>query len=320
MPYTVAITVVAGGKVMIITIAGCGALGSLLAARLIEGGLQVQAFQREGVQLEALRQQGITVEGDRTGTTRQFQLAAVSDDPSQLQPSRLVVVLVKAYDTGEVYPVRENLEEDGVVLTLQNGLGNPETLAPVFGEENVAAGIATYGAYRIAPGVIRWGGDGTVVLGPWQKGLNMSWIGDLLRGAGLHVAYVKDPRPAIWRKLAINAMVNTTAALTRMGNGEMLVNPMALEIMRKLGQETAVAAGRAGVGLDFDELWPQHLENLERTAANRPSMLQDVEAGRQTEIEAISGGVLRYAREDAEFPYTRAVYALLKAIDVKRGQ
>jgi 2-dehydropantoate 2-reductase len=319
LPYTVDITVVLGGEVMIITIAGCGALGSLLAARLIEGGIQVQAFQRQGAQLEALRQQGITVEGDRTGRTRRFQLAAVSDDASQLQPSRLIVVLVKAYSTEEVYPIRENLRQGGVVLTLQNGLGNPEKLAPIFGEEMVAAGVATYGAYRTAPGVIRWGGDGAIVLGPWQRGLDMSWIGELLSGGGLSATYVDDPRPAIWRKLAINAMVNTTAALTRMKNGELLVNPMALEMMQKLGQETAVAARRAGVGLDFDELWSLHLENLERTAANKPSMLQDVEAGRQTEIEAISGGVLQYARDENEFPYTRSVYALLKAMDIKRG-
>ena len=156
---------------MSVTIVGCGALGSLLAARLIEGGLRVQALQRPGAQLEALRREGITVERDRTGTTRRFRLAAVSDDPSQLEPSRLVVILVKAYDTEGVQAARQILEPEGTVLTLQNGLGNPEKLAPLFGEERVAAGVATYGAYRTAPGVIRWGGDGFIVLGPWQQGV-----------------------------------------------------------------------------------------------------------------------------------------------------
>jgi 2-dehydropantoate 2-reductase len=168
--------------------------------------------------------------------------------------------------------------------------------------------------------VIHWGGDGFIVLGPWRKGADLAWIGDFLAGAGLDATYVEDPRPAIWRKLAINAMVNTTAALTRMKNGEMLANPMALEMMKRLGQETVVAAAGAGIDLDFDELWSLHLANLEQTAANKPSMLQDVEAGRQTEIEAISGGVLRYARGNADLPYTRAVYALLRAMDVRREQ
>jgi 2-dehydropantoate 2-reductase len=304
---------------MIVTMAGCGALGSLIAARLIEGGVQVQAFQRGGTQLKALRESGITIEADRTGTTRNFRLAAASDDPADLVPSRLIIVLVKSYSTEGVYPVKDILEREGVVLSLQNGLGNPEKLARLFGEARVAAGVATYGAYRLSPGVIHWGGDGWVLWGPWKRGVEMAWVGDLLTTAGLNATYVEDPRPAIWRKLFINAMVNTTAALTGMKNSKLLASPMALEMMRKLGQETVTAAIRAGVQLDFEDLWAMHLENLERTAANKPSMLQDVEAGRQTEIDAISGGVLRYALDEQEFPYTRSVYALLKAIDVQRG-
>lgn len=304
---------------MIVTIAGCGALGSLLAARLVEGGVQVQAYQRSGAQLDALRQRGITVEADRTGSTRTFRLAAASDDPLALEPSGLVIVLVKAYQTQSIAPVRAVLAPEGSVLSLQNGLGNLEKLAGIFAPSSLAAGVTTYGAYTVSPGTIHWGGDGHVTLGPWQRGLEMSWIADLLRDAGLNATYTDDARPAIWRKLAINAMVNTTAALTRMGNGELLANLAALALMRKLGQEAAAAASRDGVVLDFEELWAMHLDNLERTAENRPSMLQDVEAGRQTEIEAISGGVLAYARDDEEFPYTRAVYALLRAIDLQRG-
>lgn len=304
---------------MIVTMAGCGALGSLLAARLIEGGVQVQAFQRKGLQLEALKENGITIEGDRTGTTRSFKLSAVSDDPSGLRLSSLIIVLVKAYGTQGTYPVQRILEETGVVLTLQNGLGNPEKLVRMFGEERVGAGVATYGAYTIGPGVIGWGGDGNITFGPWKKGKDMLWVRDLLNEGGLKVTYVEDPRPAIWWKLTINAMVNTTSALTRMKNGEMLRNPMALEVMRRLGKEAVVAAGRAGVALDFDEIWSKNVENLERTAANKPSMLQDIEARRQTEIDAITGGALKYSRDDEEFPYTRSVYALLKAIDIHRG-
>lgn len=304
---------------MIVTIAGCGALGSLLTARLIEGGVQIQAFQRKGPQLEALKRNGITIEADRTGATRNFRLMTVSDDASELKPSRLIIVLVKSYNTEEIYPVRDILEEDGIVLTLQNGLGNAERLARIFGDAKVAVGVATYGAYRISPGVIGWGGDGSIFLGPWKRGLDMSWVGDFLKDAGLDVIYMEDPRPAIWKKLAINAMVNTTAALTGMKNAEMLANPLALEMMKRLGKEAVEAASRAGVYLDFDEVWAMHLENLERTAGNKPSMLQDIEAKRQTEVDAISGGVLKYSQDDKEFPYTRSVHALLKAIDTYRG-
>jgi len=303
---------------MTVTIAGCGALGSLLAARILAGGERVQIFQRAGAHLEALRTRGITVEADRGGVSRNYQPSAASCDTRDLEPSRLIIVLVKSYHTGDILPVRDLLTSDGVVLSLQNGLGNAETLAGLFGEERVAAGVSTYGAYRTAPGTIHWGGDGFIVFGPYQRGRDMAWIGEYLRAAGLNADYQEDPRPAIWKKLGINAMVNTCAALTRMGNGELLASPPVLELMKKLGKETVAAAGRAGVNLDFEELWALHAENLERTAANRPSMLQDIEAGRQTETDAISGGVLGYARSDEDFPCTRTVHALLKALDLNR--
>ena len=300
-----------------ITIAGCGALGSLLAARLLEAGHQVQAFQRPGLQLQALRKNGITLENDRDGATRHFRLRAVSDAPAQLAPSRLIIVLVKAYNTANLGPLGDILTTDGTVLTLQNGLGNAEVLAGLFGPNRVAAGIATYGAYSCAPGVIGWGGDGQITIGPWNGGTAVDWITQLLQDAGLQATGVDDPRPAIWTKLAINAMLNTVTALTGMRNGEVGSSPPALELMQQLGRETVAAAARAGVSLDDHVIWELMCENLERTAVNRTSMLQDVTAGRRTEIDFITGGVLRHAINDSEFPYTRAVHALIRALDLK---
>ena len=300
---------------MMITIAGCGALGSLLALRLLDAGYAVQAYQRPGAQLQALRESGIRLEGDRDGSVRQGRLQAASADPAELVPSRLVIALVKAYDTAELAPLTKVLTADGLVLTLQNGLGNAETLAEIFGAQRVAAGVATYGAFSIAPGVIGWGGDGQITLGPWSEGTAIDWVAELLQSAGLQVVSVGDPRPAIWVKLAINAMLNTVTALTGMRNGATRSNPAALALMQHLGRETVNAAGRAGVSLDFDAIWPLLLDNLQRTASNKTSMLQDVTAKRRSEIDMISGRVLAYASSEDDFPYTRAVYALLKAID-----
>ena len=185
---------------MVVTIAGCGALGCLLGARLIEAGVAVQAFQRAGPHQEALVRQGISVERD--DGTRVYRLARVSHRQSDLQPARLVIVLVKAYQTHDLVVANELLSADGVVLTLQNGLGNAETLASLVGESRVAAGIATYGAHRIAPGVIRWGGDGYIMVGPWKQGVDLSWTVELLNQATLNATYVPDPREALWKKLS----------------------------------------------------------------------------------------------------------------------
>jgi 2-dehydropantoate 2-reductase len=301
---------------MRVTIVGCGALGSILATRLIAAGTTVQILQRPGRQLDALRRGGVTV---IRGTDRATQVpAAVSDDPADLAPTDLAIVLVKTYSTGGVAPLGRLLKPDATVLTLQNGLGAPDRLAEMFGADRVAAGTATYGGYVIEPGLVGAGGEGRIVIGPWTPGVDVSRAAAVLAGSGFNVETVADPREAIWRKLAINAMVNPVSALTRMPNAELLRSEVALGLMRELGRDVVAAAARAGVHFVYDEIWAMHMENLERTAANKASMLQDIEAGRRTEIDAISGGVLGFAVDAAEFPATRAVHALLKAVDENR--
>ena len=125
---------------MLVTIAGCGSLGCLLAARLCAGGATVQVFQRAGPHLDALRRDGITIENDRGGATTVTPVARAADRVAELEPSELVIVLVKAYDTASLAPLRPLLTPDAVVLTLQNGLGNGESLAKLFGAPRIAVG------------------------------------------------------------------------------------------------------------------------------------------------------------------------------------
>ena len=302
---------------MLITFAGCGALGTLLASRLIDAGHKVLVFQRPGAQFDVLAANGITIEADGTRTI--FPLAGVSDDPANLAPSRLIIVLVKAYSTPDIAPARAILTPDGFALTLQNGLGSADVLAGMFGAARTATGTTTIGSYTISPGVTGLGGWGETVIGPWDSGGDVSWITEVFNKAGIPADLIDDPRSAIWRKLAINAMVNPVTALTGLKVGGVGENPMLLELMAHLGREAVTAAGRAGIDLDFDSIWDHNKRNLVRTAANKTSMLQDIEAGRKTEIDAISGSVLKYAEGIDDFPYTRTIYSLVKAIDDSRG-
>ncbi len=299
-----------------VIIAGCGALGSVFGAGLINSGVELQVYQRRGATFDALKEQGgiklVTTEGQ---APELFPFSRISDDPGELEQADLILVLVKAYSTGELEVLKRSLRQGGAVLSLQNGMGNAEILAEFFGQERVAAGVATYGAYTLSPGTVQAAGPGIVSLGPWSYGSDFSWITEVLQRAGFQTEYVDDPRPYLWRKLAVNAMVNTVAALCRVKNGMLRENRYTLRLMRHLGEETVEAARRAGVVVDFDKLWQFFMENLRKTAGNRPSMLQDVESGRQTEIDGISGAVLKYAEADDDFPYTRAIYSLIKGID-----
>lgn len=303
---------------MIITIAGCGALGSIFASKFIDAGFQVQAFQRRGATQQALKK-GLTIETKDRSYSKTYHLSAVSHDVKELKLSKLIIVLVKSFNTEEVAPVREILEEGGIVLTLQNGLGNAETLSSIFGEEQVGAGVAHWGAIKRGSGIVQEAGGAFIALGPWKSGTDIRWVADILEQARFNVEYVNDPRTFIWKKLTVNSMVNTTAALTGMNNEGLKTSPLILELMKEIGKEAVTAAGRAGIIIDMDELWPVFLDNISKTATNIPSMLQDNRAGRRMEVETIPGGVLKYARNEKEFPYTRAMYALLKTINTNRG-
>lgn len=303
----------------VVTLVGCGALGSLLAARMIEGGLRVQLLQRSGAQHDALRESGIRVHGDRGKHDRSFMPDAVSSDAAELPAADLAIVLVKSYDTSRIVDMPPRLTDNGIALTLQNGMGNAEKLSALFEERRVAAGIATYGAYQIAPGEIGWGGEGHITIGPWQVGNDMAWVVDMLTQAGLSAEYIDDPRPAMWQKLAINAMVNTVTALTGVRNGQTLESTWSTALMEHLGREAVLAASRAGVPLEFDGVWKVLEDNLRRTSVNRTSMLQDVQAGRKTEVDAILGPVLNHAKHEQEMPTTRTILGLIKTIEVFRG-
>lgn len=301
-----------------ITIAGCGALGSIFASKLLDGGFRVQVYQRRGATLDALKKK-LTIKSEDRSSSRNYTLSSVSDRVEDLEPTELIIVLVKSFSTEELYPLRDILKKGGVVLTLQNGLGNAETLSSIFGERKVAAGVAHWGAIKRAPGVVQEAGGALIVLGPWSAEYDMVWVMEILKKSAFNVKYVEDPRPFIWKKLTINNMVNTCAALTRLNNEGLISSPLILELMKEIGRETVEAARREGINLEMEELWDTFLDNIRKTATNIPSMLQDNLAGRRMEVETIPGGVLKYARNEDEFPYTRAMYAMLKTLNTHRG-
>lgn len=301
-----------------ITIAGCGALGSIFASKLLDGGFRVQVYQRRGATLDALKKK-LTIESEDRSSSRNYTLSSVSDRVQDLEPTELIIVLVKSFSTGELAPLKSILKKGGVALTLQNGLGNAETLSSIFGEKKVAAGVAHWGGIKRAPGVVQEAGGALIVLGPWSAEYDMTWVMEILKKSAFNVKYVEDPRPFIWKKLTINNMVNTCAALTRLNNEGLISSPLILELMKEIGRETVEAARREGINLEIDELWDTFLENIRKTATNIPSMLQDNLAGRRMEVETIPGVVLKYARNEDEFPYTRAMYAMLKILNTYRG-
>ena len=209
------------------------------------------------------------------------------------------------------------LGPDGVALTIQNGLGNYETLVEHVGRDRAAVGVIYVGA-QLVNGELRATGAGKVELGrprAAKSRAKLDELGRLLRDGGMDVTVVDDAWPAVWRKVVTNAAVNPLTALIRRTNAELLADVPASRVADCLAREVARVATASGVRIGDDEAVKQWRAMAALTGANRSSMLQDVEAGRPTEIDAISGAVAREGeRRGVTAPLNQAMALLVPAL------
>lgn len=278
---------------MSILIVGSGALACLFAARLAAIGQTVRMLAGWPAGLTALQKDGVTLVSS-DGSQHSYAVEA-SADSHAFAGAQLALVLVKSWQTSRAAEqLKACLAADGVALTLQNGLGNREVLAAALGEERVAAGVITTGATLVAPGVVRWGGEGTISLGDHPK---LTELAGLLQQAGFKVVTGQDVASLAWSKLVINAAINPLTAILNIPNGELLTRQCAQQLSAQLAAEVATVAQAQGVALTFADPVAAAADVARRTAANLSSMLQDVQRGAQTEIDAICGAVVRAGAE-----------------------
>jgi len=294
-----------------ILLAGTGALATLFAARLSEAGHSIHMLGTWKQGLRALQQNGARIV-DADGIEHSYKVHATAD-PREVNGAQNVLVLVKSWQTERVArQLKECLMGGGLALTLQNGLGNRETLARDLGPERVALGITTTGATLLGPGLVKAGGEGVISL---EQNQALGPLEAVLRSARFNLQILEDAQSLIWGKLVINSAINPLTALLQVPNGELLSRPNARKMMGALARETADVALAEHVQLPFRN--PVHAaEDVARqTAANHSSMFQDVRRGAPTEIDAICGAVTRRGeRRGIPTPYNRACWRLVRAV------
>lgn len=273
---------------MHIAVVGAGSLGSLLGG-LLAREHDVTLVGREP-HVGAVEREGLTVDGVEAFRVRPDARTDVPD------AADLAVVAVKSYDT---HTVAEQLADCdlGACLSVQNGMGNEATLAAPLSCP-VLAGTCTYGARLDEPGTVAFTGRGEVVLGAHEGGHSETAerVGRAFAEAGVETTVATDMPSRLWAKLAVNAAINATTALARVENGALADGPgnsLAVDAAR----ETARVAREQGIALPDERAVGLARQVAEDTAANRSSMLQDVEHGWQTEIDAINGYVMSAAAE-----------------------
>ncbi len=255
-----------------ILILGTGALACLFAARCSAAGVPVTLLGTWQEGLEAIRQQGVRlVEAD--GREQAYPVQAV-DNPLACAGARQALVLVKSWQTGRAArQLAVCLADDGLALTLQNGLGNQQALEQTLGASRVALGVTTVGANLVGPGRVRPAGEGIITLGEHAGILP---VAEALRVAGFTVESTSDPTGLLWGKLVINAAINPITALLGIANGELLERPEARWLAAATAREAAEVAQAQGIHLPYPDPEAAVERVAERTAVNRSSMLQDV--------------------------------------------
>lgn len=270
-----------------VLVLGTGALACLLGARLARAGAEVTLAGSWAEALEAIAARGILVhEGAQSWTAR---VAAVPLDAA-LAPFRLALVLVKSHRTGRAAAALGALLEDGgLALSLQNGLGNHERLERALGSGAVAAGAAFLGATVLGPAELTSIG-GRIVLDSGHGDARVRGLAAQLEAAGLEVELTDAFLPVFWAKLAANCAINAPTALHGVANGALLESAELRSTLERAAREVAAVAQARGVRLERDAA-ETAVEVALATATNRSSMLQDLARGARTEVDALNGAI-----------------------------
>jgi 2-dehydropantoate 2-reductase len=276
-----------------LAIIGAGALGLHFAARLAGRG-PVAVVARSEARAAALRA-GVTV-GNALFRPDAF-------GPATLPEADWVIILVKAGDTAAAARTALAMQPRGV-LSLQNGLVG-DVLREVCGSLPAGQGVTTEGAFRDGDRVLP-SGAGDTLLPP-----GFGAVADLLAAAGFRAGVEPDIAAARLAKLLVNVAINPLAAIFRVPNGALLAPPHRV-LLDALVTEAWPVLRAAGLLLDEVSARERVIAVATATAANRASMLQDVLAGRRTEIDAITGALLAMAEgQGVELPTHRAVFTLV---------
>lgn len=279
-----------------LAIVGAGALGLHFAAGLAAVG-PVALVARNAARADALRA-GVQV-GARLFVPEVFA-------PDALPAADWVILLVKTGDTAEAARTALALQPRGV-LSLQNGLVEA-TLRAECGPVAVGQGITTEGAFR-EDARVQPAGAGETLLPPGFEA-----VAERLAAAGFRARIEPAIAAARLAKLLVNVAINPLAALFRVPNGALLEPPHRV-LLEALVHEAWPVLRQAGLDLDEDAALARVVAVATATAGNRASMLQDVLAGRRTEIDAITGTLLTMAEADGlELPTHRAVFTLVRRL------
>ncbi|WP_163527076.1 ketopantoate reductase family protein [Halobacillus ihumii] len=296
---------------MRIGIAGAGAVGSYFGSMLEQAGHPV-TFLARGSHLTAMQKHGLVIDGDgaEAHSTKTF-----TDNIEDLAGSELILFCVKSNDTArmaeQLLPI---LQEDALVLTMQNGVDNEETLEAIFGRDRVLSAATYVQAFLEAPGKVRQRGRVKLLIGELNSSAENACarVIETFQTAGIDAVHSGQILKRKWDKLLWNVTFNPLAAASGARVGQILDDPPLRKTAEAISSEAIGVAVAAGIAVEPDPTISKIFSNAEYARSHQTSMLQDRLQGKRMEVESMCGFIVRKAEEHGlEVPTLQSIYSTL---------
>ena len=282
---------------MKIAIIGPGAMGTLLAALFTKAKEEVFLIDKNEERAKKINEQGVFVEGLSGDWPIKIKTIVQLKD---LTAFDLLILCVKSYYTKEaISRLKPIIKPTTYILTLQNGIGNIETMGEIINSDQIIGGTTNLGATLLSTGKVRFAGKGETIIGKLDGKIpvEMRAIRELFNKAHLELKISRDIKGLLWSKLIINVGINALTALTRLPNGKLIEYEGTRRIMRDAVTEALRVAKRKRIKLLYDDPLAKVEAVCEATSENVSSMLQDILRKKRTEIDFINGVIVRQAQE-----------------------
>lgn len=300
---------------MRVCIVGCGAVGSLFAAHLAKAGeVEVWAYDVWKDHIDAIRKNGLRLSGAAELTASPH----ATSDPEELPPCDYGIVATKAIHTrNAIMQTAHAFGDTSAVCSVQNGVGNEEILSEHV--KYVIRGTTFPAGHPIAPGHIGYDIKGDTWIGPFEPSQTpmkrVEELAGLMTRSGMNTVALQDARGAQWTKLIFNASTNPVGALTQLHHGAATRFSPTRALFEDLIAEGEAVARALGIELHGD---PRHMvqKGANAPGKHRASMLQDVLAQRQTEVDFMNGAIVKWGEQaGVPTPLNRALWELIKGLE-----
>ena len=306
---------------MDILVVGAGAMGSLYGGRLRESGYNVVLVDIWSQHIEAINANGLKIEGE-TGVQVISIPARFAHEVQE--KADLLIVFTKTFHTEKALEsVLHVLHDNTVTMTLQNGLGNIELLEKYFPRERIIVGTTNFPSDLVGPGYVRSLGAGeTVIMQLDNCGINrVEAVNKILNDAGFNCKVTDNIYPSIWEKVAFNAAMNSLTAVTGLTVGQLGLSADGRNLAFQVADEVLNVAESKGIAVNKERVKEMMDGAFIKHFDHQPSMLQDLKAGKMTEIDSINGAVVREAKKiGCAVPATEVLHKLVRILEQSRNK